>query len=378
MGNLSTTIPFTELWERMLTMSRLDSPNNEDYARGMVNDVYVRTLPRIEDWNPLVKEGTLTMTAYYNTGTVAINAAATSITGTGTTWTTAMTSTDGYKIKIAGNDNVYDFTYVSATTGTISPALSGATNLSGASYQIFRDDYSLATDFCRLLKNGSVYVYSGGRLRDTLKELPRDKFREDFQVSASDPAARVLLGRRHSTSGAQLLRINPPPKTAKVYPYEYIQQVTPMTDYQAGTAAVTNASTTVTGTDTSWSANVAAGDYFRVDGNGTGDSSKWYKVSSVTNDTTLVLDTAYGEATESLLSYTCSKAPTAYPMEFHEFLIYDALATTLGEEGDPAAEAILLKRQDILSGLKMMYKTRTTNQQYSADDDGYRSGQRYG
>ena len=62
MGNLANTIPFTELWERLLTMGRVDVPNNEDYAKGLINDTYTRTLPRLVDWDPLVKESYLTMT----------------------------------------------------------------------------------------------------------------------------------------------------------------------------------------------------------------------------------------------------------------------------------------------------------------------------
>lgn len=376
MGNLANTIPFTELWERLLTMSRLDSPNNEDYARGMINDVYTRALPRSQDWAPLVKEGNLTMTAYYNTGTVTITAGSTSLTGSGTTWTSAMTATDGYKIKIAGNDNIYTFTYVGATSGTISPALSGATDLSAVSYQIYRDEYSLASDFSRLLKNGSVYAYSGGNIRDIIKELPHDIFRDESTVAATDPIIRVMLGRTHSSTGYRLLKVNPPPKTAKVYPYEYIQQVTPMTDYNTGTVAVTNGSANVVGTDTLWATNVAVGDYFRVDANGTGDASKWYKVLTVTDDTNIVLSGNYGEATESLVDYTICKAPTAFPMEFHEFILYDAVVTVVGQEGDPSAQAMLMKRESILQTLKNNYKSRTTNQQYAVDDDGLRSYQR--
>ena len=107
MGNLASTIPFTELWERLLTMARIDSPNNEDFARGIINDVYSRTLPRLKDWEPLVSEDNLSMTASYNTGTIAATAGGTTVTGTGTTWTSGMTATDGYRIKIGGNDNVY-------------------------------------------------------------------------------------------------------------------------------------------------------------------------------------------------------------------------------------------------------------------------------
>ena len=44
-------IPFTELYERLLNLGRIDSPNNTDYAKGIINDSYQRSLPRAEDWN---------------------------------------------------------------------------------------------------------------------------------------------------------------------------------------------------------------------------------------------------------------------------------------------------------------------------------------
>lgn len=372
MGNLATTIPYTELWERLLTMGRIDSPNNEDYAKGLINDVYVRTLPRIEDWNPLINESFLSMTSRYNTGTVAVNAGSTSVTGTSTVWTSAMTSADGYKIKFASNDNVYTFDYASATTATISPALSGDTDITAGGYFIFRDEYQLASDFDRLLKNGSVYVYSGGRLQDTIEEQAHDKFREDFTPETTDPIRRVILTRTHGTSGNRLIRVNPPPKTAKVYPYEYVQKVTPMADYNIGTVAVTNGSTTVTGTDTYWSANVAAGDYLRVDSNGMGDSSKWYQIASVDSNTQVTLSSNFGEYTESSVEYTISKAPTAFPSEFHEFILYEALLLVVGEQGDALAQNFLLQRDRIMYDLKKNYKSRRTNVQIEVDDDGYR------
>ena len=372
MGNLSNTVPFTELYERLLTMGRIDSPNNIDYSKGIINDVYVRALPRIEDWATLVAESVLSMTAKYNTGTVAVSAGGTAVTGTGTVWTSAMIATDGYKIKFSGNDNIYTFTYVGATSGTISPALSGATAISGGAYTIFRDTYQLASDFDRLLKNGSIYVYSGGRLSDIIEEMPVDKFREEFISEAADPIRIAKLGTVHSSTGYRQIVVNPPPATAKSYPYDYIKQLTPMTDYQVGSAEVTNASTTVTGTDTYWLANAAAGDYFRVDNNGTGDSSKWYKIASVSDNTTIVLETAYGEASESGMEYTISKAPTAYPREFHEFILYEAVLAVTSEQGDPVLEGLIDRRNAILLDLKKNYKSRNTNAQIKLEDGGYR------
>jgi hypothetical protein len=375
MGNLAITIPFTELWERLLTMGRVDVPNNEDYAKGLINDTYTRSLPRSVDWDPLVKESFLSMTAYYNTGTATVAAGATAVTGIGTTWTSAMVSADGYKIKFSGNDNVYTFDYVGATSGTISPALSGATSLATASYTIFRDEYSLASDFNRLLQNGSVYLYSGGRVRDIVEESPRDKFREDFSPEVTDPIQRVMLTRTHDTTGYRLIRVNPPPKTAKVYPYEYIQLITPMTDYSEGTVTVTNGSADVVGVDTYFTANVAVGDYFRVDGNGTGNSSKWYKITTVTDNTHLTLSANYGEYTESGVDYHASKTPSAFPVPFHEFILYEAVLKLTVEQSDPIIKAIATERDMIMKDLKKNYRLRRTNVQYGADDDGARSWQ---
>lgn len=374
MGNLANTIPFTELWERLLTMGRIDSPNNEDYAKGMINDVYVRTLPRIADWNPIIVESFISMTAAYRTGSATVTAGSTSVTGVGTTWTTAMTAADGYKIKFAGNDNIYTFEYVGATSATISPGLSGASDLTSTNYHIFRDEYQLASDFDRLLKNGSVYYYSGGRVSDIVEEVPRDEFRDDFTPETTDPLRRVMLIGTHSTTGNRLIRVNPPPKTAKVYPYEYVKKITPMTDYSTGSVAVTNASTTITGTDTTWLSSMV-GQYFRVDSNGIGNSSKWYKIAAFVSTTELTLATAFEEATETLLDYHISSSPVSFPSEFHEFVLYEALGLVAGEQTDPTIENAQLQKASILQDLKKNYKSRRTNVQYQVYDDGIRSRQ---
>lgn len=372
MGNLANTIPFTELWERLMTMGRIDSPNNVDYAKGLINDVYVRTLPRIADWNPIIEEAYLSMTARYNTGTATVSAGSTSVTGTGTTWTSAMTSADGYKIKFAGNDNVYKFDYVGATSATITPALSGAANLTAVNYTVFRDEYQLASDFDRLLKNGSIYYYSGGRVSDIIDESPRDEFRDEFTPEATDPLRRAMLSGTHSTTGYRLVRVNPPPKTALVYPYEYVKKITPMSDYSTGTVTVTNGDATVTGADTTWTSSMV-GRYLRVDNNGIGDSSKWYQIASVTSGTELELSSTWEEATEGTMDYHISMAPTAFPSEFHEFILYEALTLIAGEQADPTIQNVQAQKTFILSDLKKNYKSRRTNVQFSADDDGLRS-----
>jgi hypothetical protein len=355
-------------------MGRIDSPNNEDYAKGIVNDVYVRTLPRIADWNPIIVESTLSVTARYNTGSVTITAGSTTVTGTATVWIAAQVSADGYKIKFSGNDNIYTFDFVSATSGTISPALSGETDLTNGNYTIYRDEYQLQSDFDRLLKNGSVYFYSGGRVSDIIMEVPNDEFRDDFTPEATDPIRRVRLIGTHSTTGNRLIQVNPPPKTLKVYPYEYVIKIAPMVDYNTGSVAVTQGNATITGTGTAWTASMV-GQYFRVDSNGIGNSSKWYRILTFTSTTSLDLETVFEEDTETLLDYHISSSPVAFPSEFHEFILYEGLTLVMGEQTDPTIENAQLQKTFILSDLKKNYKSRRTNVQYEAHDDGIRSRQ---
>lgn len=370
--NLTTgIIPFSELFERLMTLAKIDSFNNEDFAKGLINDAYTRSIPGLNDWNPLVKESTLSMSPYYSTGTVACTAGATSIIGTGTTWTSLQTSDNGWKIRFASLDITYTFDYVSATTATISPALEGSTNISGATYYLYRDEYALASDFDRFLKNGSIYVMQGSRLYNTIGELPRDQFREQAYPDPSDPIFRAMLT-TVDANGNRKVKLNPPPKTAKVYPYEYIPKLAPMKEYIIGTVAVTTSSATVTGTNTQFTSNVAAGQYFRLDSIGQGDSSKWYKILSVDSATQITLTSSYLDGIETGSEYTICSSPTSLPSEFHEFILYEAVSVAVSSASDPNSEIMIARRSEILSRLNRTYKTRRTNSQIQVEDDGYR------
>lgn len=80
-----------------------------------------------------------------------------------------------------------------------------------------------------------------------------------------------------------------------------------MSQYIAGTVAVTNGSAAVVGTGTLFAANVAAGDLFTVQG-----SSVPYEVGSVTDDTHLTLTANYAGADDAAAAYaiTTSFTPT--------------------------------------------------------------------
>jgi hypothetical protein len=282
-----------------------------------------------------------------------------------------MTIANGWRIKFAGVDNIYEFTRTGATTATISPALAGSMDLTASSYTLFKDEYSLPTDFDRFLKNGSIYVVQGGRNYNTITELPRDQFRASFFPEPSDPIFRCMLTRMDA-SGNRMVRLNPPPKTVKYYPMEYVPKIVPMREYTTGTVSVSTASAVVTGVGTLFTTNVVAGSYFRVDSIGQGDSSKWYQILSVDSPTQLTLTSAYEDAIEAGVEFTVSTAPTSFPSEFHEFILYDAVSVAVASADDPNMQIMIARRSDVLNRLKKNYKSRRSNAQFGVEDGGYR------
>jgi hypothetical protein len=202
-------------------------------------------------------------------------------------------------------------------------------------------------------------------------ELPRDQFKQQFFPEPSDPVFRCMLSKVDS-SGNRMVRLNPPPKTAKIYPIDYVPKISPLREYTTGTVSVSTGSTTVTGLGTLFSTNVVAGMYFRVDAIGQGDSSKWYKIESVDGNTQVTLESAYEDAIEAGVEYTICSAPTSFPPEFHEFILYEAVSVAVASADDPNTKALIARRSDVLNRLNKNYKSRRSNQQFQVDDDGYR------
>ena len=87
--------------------------------------------------------GTIGDICRYTTGTVTGLGGGTSVTGIGTTWTSDMTAANGWKIWIesgAHKNYVYNFTYTSATSATVSTMTGAnpANNFTGVAYEIYR------------------------------------------------------------------------------------------------------------------------------------------------------------------------------------------------------------------------------------------------
>ena len=101
-------------------------------------------------------------------------------------------------------------------------------------------------------------------------------------------------------------------------------------DYTTGTVTATENSTTVTGSGTSWSSNVVAGEWFSLaDSNGESRGS-WYRIASVTDNTNLELETNFEETTATGSNYIIGESPEI-PPDTHELLVYGALADYFAE-----------------------------------------------
>lgn len=90
---------------------------------------------------------------YYDTGTVSGTGGTTTISGSGTTWTSDMTSANGYRIHIKDGDHAnttYTFDYASAGSATVSTMVAG--DFTGATYEVYKINCASCQKGWELLK----------------------------------------------------------------------------------------------------------------------------------------------------------------------------------------------------------------------------------
>lgn len=303
-----------------------DATGEEDKYKAMVNDIYCTWLPSRLDWRAIRTSSYITTVAEHTTGTVAVTNGSTTITGTDTAWTSAMT---GRKFKIADDDEIYTFTYVSATSGTLDKNYLGTTD-TGASYTIFQDSYSLASDFQRMLPYGNkrgLYYFDDGD-RYYLEPRREDEF---FDQKSDDPDDPLYYWIDHKNNK---VLFDPPPDTARYIHYEYIPTLSQLTEYTTGTVSINNNSTTLTGSGTDFTNNVATTDYVRLDDDGDGAGSVWYGISSVDSATQITLSSAYAGANATAENYTISKVPLL-ATGLHLAILYGAAIVGSADQESP-------------------------------------------
>jgi hypothetical protein len=137
---------------------------NPDLVDAYITQRYEQILDRLS-WSRQSIISTLTVTAPYTTGTVAVSQGGTAVTLTGGTWTSTM---NGRAIRISHRNEYYEFTFVSASGGTLDRPYEGASE-TAAGYSIYQNVYALPAD-CRMIDG--LHSYGMGPLdRKSLSEL---------------------------------------------------------------------------------------------------------------------------------------------------------------------------------------------------------------
>jgi hypothetical protein len=173
-----------------------------------------------------VRRGMILTHATYTTGTVSITAAArTTVTGSSTLWTTAVTGMGynnaqvGGKMHFGGSNEIYDVSAVGSDTSiTLAQRYTGDA-LSGASYTYFEDEYALVSDFHR--------IYDARNFTDDYKLLLigpqefRRRFPRNNRTGRPQVATIIQLAFSSSTAPRYRVVFHPVPDLAYQIPYYY-------------------------------------------------------------------------------------------------------------------------------------------------------------
>jgi hypothetical protein len=204
-------------------------------------------------WQGLYREGWLGLVPVYSTGTVTVTLDSRTVTGSGTAFTSAMVGR-----KFLGPDSAY-YKIASVTSGTVlilTEPYQSAT-ASGASYQIWKDEYVLYPEANSII--------------DFVNYIEPGQMIEDFN--------------RHSRMLAPRATANETPKT-----FVIVGRQQTVGEYSTGTVTGTAGSRTLTGTTTAWLGNLYPGYELTI-------GSTTYHVLKVNSDTSLEL---YQDITTSI------------------------------------------------------------------------------
>lgn len=168
----------------------------------------------------------------YSTGTVTVTRSSTTVTGSGTAWTTAMS---GRQVKFSSTSPVYTITITAsdelAQTLTLDKAF-GGTTAAGVSYQILQCYVTAPTNFLTFLS--CVNVSNMWRLWVnffTTEDLDRI---DPIRTSSGQPYLVAAL--RNTSAEVAQFELWPHPTSQAQYPFTYIKRVT---DFASGTTLPT-------------------------------------------------------------------------------------------------------------------------------------------
>lgn len=188
----------------------------EDVAKQALNDI-LQEICQSSNFSWLYGDSSFITTAVYGTGTMTATEGSTTITGTGTTWTSGMV---GRKITCE-NATYIIATFVSTTEMTISTNYAGAGG-GGLSYKIFQDEYSLASD-CEDVLSVRQENHPHKLIKVGIEVI------DDYYPQRSSfgyPVAYSIVG--YDSSDYMVVALYPNPNVARNVYYRYKKRVTEM------------------------------------------------------------------------------------------------------------------------------------------------------
>lgn len=316
--------PITEIVEvAQNELVREQASSEQDKYFGMANQIYSNDLPAILSESFIKKEAYITTIAAYTDGTVTVGSGTSTILGSSTSWTSA--NSDGRLIDISGSDTIYRVTYSADTELSYQDSLTYiASSGTGKTYTLFSDRYALPSDFATILSDDPedphvVYRFNN-RSKIYLNLLSEEEFNRDDALTTGTPWGYQVRWIKEQP----YLYLTNAATGAEIIGYSYVPQLTTLTEYTSGLATFTTGTAVIATTAASWLVNITTGTntyYIRNDADGTGSASKWGKILSVTDATTLTLASAWGFTSGTGISYTISEV-SKWPARFDDAILY--------------------------------------------------------
>lgn len=177
-------------------------------------------------WPWTLREGLLQLNASYSVGTVSILDGTSSLVGLGTTWDTSWL----YKRVSFGSNTDYKVaSFGTATTATLAQTINTGSDWSDAGYTIYQDTYALPTD----CEPGGIICITNPMMRYRMRKIPPAKLEErsssrgmTFNNIQSDWCDQGF----DETTGAYLIRVDPPPSGTYEYKILYRCRVPDLSD----------------------------------------------------------------------------------------------------------------------------------------------------
>lgn len=322
MGNLARR-PFTEMFEvAQNELVREAASNQEDKFKGFINQVYMMDLPAVLPEKYLATEAFITLLGQETAGTVTVGTGITGAKGAGTSWSSAH---NNYLFKVDGYNQIYRATYSADTLLLFQNNLTWVEASGTAkSYFLFQDRYALPSDFNYMIADDPEDPCVVSRKINGspvfLDPLENEEFDRQFCGNIGDIWAYTV---KWVNATPYFFTLNAP-SVADILRYFYMPQLNTLTEYTTGTVTFATTTAVLAAGGALWSANVntALGTfYIRNDADGTGSSSRWYPITSITNDTVMTLGAAFGGTTGSGQTYTIS-AISKWPARFDDAILY--------------------------------------------------------